>query len=91
MKWLAKELPLSFPLRRIYLFGSLTDGHFTSYSDIDIALECLDEEDHLKAFTAADKIASPFRVDVILLEEATLSLKKKIYSQGVIGVALPPY
>jgi hypothetical protein len=42
-------------------------------------------------FTAAEKIASPFRVDVILLEEATLSLKKKIYSQGVIGVALPPY
>ncbi|MDH7578675.1 MAG: nucleotidyltransferase domain-containing protein [Bacillota bacterium] len=83
-KRLAKELPLFFPLRRIYLFGSLTNGHFSTFSDIDIALEGLDEKDHLRALTAAENIARPFRVDVILLEEAPLSLKRKIYSQGVI-------
>ncbi|KUK37188.1 MAG: Nucleotidyl transferase domain-containing protein [Thermacetogenium phaeum] len=83
-KRLAKELPLLFPLRRIYLFGSLTNGQFSTFSDIDIALEGLDEKDHLRALTAAENIARPFRVDVILLEEAPLSLKRKIYSQGVI-------
>ncbi|SHJ49901.1 nucleotidyltransferase family protein [Desulfofundulus thermosubterraneus] len=83
-KQLAEELPLLFPLRRIYLFGSLTGGHFTTLSDIDIALEGLEEKDHLKALTAAENIARPFQVDVILLEEAPLSLKKKIYNQGVI-------
>ncbi len=29
-KQLAKELPLLFPLRRIYLFGSLANGHSLS-------------------------------------------------------------
>ena len=83
-KQLAEELPRLFPLRRIYLFGSLTGGYFTTLSDIDIALEGLEEKDHLKALTAAENIARPFQVDVILLEEAPLSLKKKIYHQGVI-------
>lgn len=83
-KQIAKELPLLFSLSRIYLFGSLTDGHFTSFSDIDIALEGLDEKDHLKAVTVTEKIACPFRTDVILLEEASVSLKKKIYSNGVV-------
>ncbi|MBE3588536.1 MAG: nucleotidyltransferase domain-containing protein [Thermoanaerobacteraceae bacterium] len=83
-KQLAEELPRLFPLRRIYLFGSLTGGHFTIFSDIDIALEGLDEKAHLKALTAAENIASPFQVDVLLLEEAPPLLKKKILSQGVI-------
>ncbi|MGB9793358.1 MAG: nucleotidyltransferase domain-containing protein, partial [Desulfofundulus sp.] len=65
---LAKELPLLLPLRRIYLFGSLTNGDFSSCSDIDIALEGLDEKDHLRALTAAENIAHPFKIDVILLE-----------------------
>lgn len=81
---LAEELPRLFPMRRIYLFGSLTGGHFNAFSDIDIALEGLDERDHLKALTAAENIAHPFQVDVIMLEEAPLSLQKKIYNQGVI-------
>lgn len=81
---LAGELPRLFPVRRIYLFGSLINGHFTTLSDIDIALEGLNEKYHLKALTAAEKIARPFPVDVILLEEAPSSLKKKICNRGVI-------
>lgn len=81
---LAKELPLLFPLRRIHLFGSLVNGYFSVFSDIDIALEGLDEKDHLKALTVAENIARPFQVDVILLEEAPLSLQRKISRQGVI-------
>ena len=92
-KRLAKKLPLLFPLCRIYLFGSLIDKHFTSYSDIDIALECQVEKNHLKAFTAAEKIARPFRVDVSAEyshypEENIYKIGEIIYEQGIVSAYL---
>ncbi|HUW64001.1 MAG TPA: nucleotidyltransferase domain-containing protein [Spirochaetia bacterium] len=81
---LAGELPRIFSIRRMYLFGSLVDGHFHSLSDIDIAVEGLDDIYHLKAFTIAEEIARPFRLDLVLMEEAPLSLKNKVRERGVV-------
>lgn len=84
VRLLAKELPRLFPLQRIYLLGSLVKGDFSAFSDIDIAVEGLAEKDHLKLLIVAENLARPFRIDVILLEEAPLSLQKKIHSEGVV-------
>jgi len=81
---LARELPRGFPMRRMYLFGSLADGNFRSFSDIDIALEGLEDKDHYRAFLAAEEIARPFRLDLVLLEETPPSLQRKVRERGVV-------
>ncbi|MGQ9558647.1 MAG: nucleotidyltransferase family protein [Desulfurispora sp.] len=81
---LARELPRQFPLQRIYLFGSLLEESFSLHSDIDIAIAGLPAKLHFKAITFAEKIAHPYAIDVVLLEEAPLSLWNKIISSGVV-------
>jgi len=68
----------------MYLFGSLVDGYFHSLSDIDIAVEGLDEKYHLKAFTLAEEIVRPFGVDLLFMEESSPHLKNKVREHGVI-------
>lgn len=82
---LARELSRIFSIHRIYLFGSLTDGYFRSHSDIDIAIEGLDVQYHLKAFTVAEEIVRPFRLDMVVLEEATPYFQNKVRKRGVVA------
>ena len=84
IKILARELPRNFSIRRMYLFGSLVDGHFHSLSDIDIAVEGLDDKHYLKALTIAQEIVRPFRLDLVLMEEAPPYFKDKVRDRGVI-------
>jgi predicted nucleotidyltransferase len=80
----ADELVKEFPVEKIYLFGSLATGGFGLYSDIDLSVQGLNEKLHYKALAFAQKLAAPFPVDLVRIEEAGPSLRKKIQSEGVI-------
>jgi predicted nucleotidyltransferase len=71
-----------YGLSRAYLYGSLAFGDFNVDSDIDIAVEGLPEELFFKAYGLAEEGASPFKVDLVLLESAMPSLRERILKEG---------
>lgn len=78
------EMVKEFSVEKVYLFGSLATGSFGPSSDIDLAIQGLDEKLHYKALAFVQKLAAPFSADLVRIEEAGTSLRKKIQSEGVI-------
>ncbi len=75
------QLAAKYRFNRAYVFGSLTKrGRFRSYSDIDIAIEGLDNEDYFKVMAdLSDRLGR--EVDVIQLEKHRL--QKRIVESGI--------
>jgi predicted nucleotidyltransferase len=72
-----------YKVDKVILFGSLVENKFRKESDIDLALVNINKKEYLQMFNDAYDIASPFKIDLFPLENASDSFKKIILSKGV--------
>jgi predicted nucleotidyltransferase len=68
-------------VRRIILYGSLAKGTFDMGSDIDLVIEGLPMEAHLRLASALDRDA-PFDVDLQRWEELRDDFRRVVQSHG---------
>jgi Predicted nucleotidyltransferases len=81
---IARQLACRYKVKKVFLFGSLATGEFDEVSDIDLAVIGLPEEHFLRAYGLAEDAASPFPVDLVLLESAADSLKERVKKEGIV-------
>jgi len=79
---IAEVLLKKYDVSKVYLFGSLAWGDFTRDSDIDLAVVGLPEELFLEVYGVAEDMATPLKVDLMLLETAEPSLKERVLREG---------
>ena len=80
----AKLLRDRYGARRVFLFGSLTgDGYFHHHSDIDLAVEGMDEGQYYRAVADLLALNPDFQFDLVQMEEISSDLKAVIESRGV--------
>jgi uncharacterized protein len=80
---LVRHLVERYGARRVWLFGSLAHGGFHERSDIDLAAEGLPPGHELfLAGAELDDLASPFRVELVPLEDARPEVRERILSRG---------
>lgn len=82
-KSIANLLKNEFKVKKVILFGSLAENNFRKESDIDIAIIDYDKKEYLDMFNTAYDIASPFKIDLLPLKNASDTLKKRILTKGV--------
>ena len=82
-KKIAQILKTHYNIEKVILFGSLAENNFRMESDIDLALVNSDKSQYLEMYNKIYDIASPYKVDLLPLEEASENLKKRISSKGV--------
>lgn len=71
-------------VRRIWLFGSVAKGRKPDFrSDLDLAVDGLREEDHLKALGMLDDHLR-LRPDLVRWEEANALLRTEIQHWGIL-------
>lgn len=70
-----------YEAQRIFLFGSLKTGDFTEYSDIDLAVEGIKDEEFFTALAAVNRV-SRFSVDLKPLEDLESYFRLRIYLEG---------
>jgi uncharacterized protein len=74
----------NFNARKVFVFGSLLDEElFHLKSDIDLAVWGLDEKHYYRAQGQLLALDPEFEIDLILMEDAPVSLKEKIDSEGI--------
>jgi len=79
----ARILKERFGADRVFLFGSLArDGVFDERSDIDIAVEGLDEAQYFRALATLLDIDPAIDVDLVMMETAPESMVERIRSEG---------
>lgn len=80
----ARHLKEKYGVTAVYLFGSLVWGrHFTPHSDIDLLVEGFQKkEKYWQMFGELEEIASPFEINIVLTEEAAVSLREKVTKEG---------
>jgi len=72
-----------FSAQRVAAFGSLVHpGRFHTRSDVDLAAWGLDEREYLRAVAAVTALDRDISVDLIAVEEAPESLRKRIETEG---------
>ncbi|MFC5465490.1 nucleotidyltransferase family protein [Lederbergia graminis] len=72
---------------RIYLFGSWARNEEKQSSDIDIAIESLEEipvESWIKLIDKVKESTIPYNVDVVNLKEASSSLIQNVHKEGIL-------
>ncbi|HLU23869.1 MAG TPA: nucleotidyltransferase domain-containing protein [Bacillaceae bacterium] len=72
---------------RIYLFGSWARNEEKQSSDIDIAIESLEEipvESWIKLIDKVEESTIPYNVDVVNLKEASSSLIQNVHKEGIL-------
>ena len=80
----AAMLKKRFATQRVVLFGSLAHASwFVRDSDVDLAVEGLDNEDYWHAWRLVEEIIGDRPVDFIEIETAGESLKRAIERYGV--------
>jgi len=80
---LVRHLVEAYGVRRVWVFGSLVEGGFHEYSDIDVAAEGLPPGAALfRAAAELDDLARPFRVDLVPIEEARPAVRERILTRG---------
>jgi len=79
---IASHLAIKYNVDKVYLFGSLARDDFQLCSDIDLAVEGVPEELYFRVCALAENIAAPFKVDLVLLEGAGMSLRKCVLKEG---------
>jgi len=79
----ARMLKEEFGVQKVYLFGTCTDeNRFRLDSDIDIAVVGIKPEDFFKAWVAVER-DSKFEIDLVDLETAPSTLKRRVEKIGV--------
>ncbi len=83
---IADLLKKEFGVKNVYLFGSLAwRDKFTVHSDIDIYLADFPAKySYWDALVRAENIADPYPLNLILAENASMSLKLKVEKRGII-------
>lgn len=81
---IARLLARRYGARRVLLCGSLARGDFRKGSDIDLAVEGLDEERFFEAGAAAARRAGDIGLDLVPLEDATPRYRKWVEREGVL-------
>lgn len=80
----ATALKDRFKARRVILFGSLAHAAwFVPNSDVDLAVEGLQDNDYWQAWRLVEEIIGGRSVDLIQVEMAGESLKRAIQRYGV--------
>jgi predicted nucleotidyltransferase len=72
-----------FGAEKIILFGSVATGRVWAHSDLDLAVLGLPQEQYLEAFWEASELARPFQLDLLLMESASVSLRRRLEQEGV--------
>lgn len=79
---IAAMLKKKYCVSRIMLFGSLIEGQFDNYSDIDLYVEDL-SEDYFAALHDAQMIAGDIDVSIACSTDVMESLRLNIEKKGV--------
>ena len=80
----ATFLNKNFGVRKVFVYGSLLNEElFHLKSDIDLAVSGLDEKYYYLAQGQLLALDPEFEIDLILIEDASESLKEKIDSEGI--------
>ncbi len=79
---IATMLKEKYYVSSVVLYGSLADGKFDNYSDIDLYVEGLGE-DYFAALHEAQMIAGDIEVSIACSTDVFESLRKKIEQNGV--------
>ena len=80
---LVRHLVEGYGVRRVWVYGSLVEGGFHEYSDIDLAAEGLPPGSALfRAAAELDDLVAPFRVDLVPIEEARPAVRERILTRG---------
>ena len=82
----AKEiLKEEFNVEKVFVFGSLAkdDQPFTRWSDVDLAVKGLPEDQFFKASARLDYVDDQIPVEIFPLDSSEESLKKKIEKEGI--------
>ncbi len=81
-KEVATMLKEKYGVSNVVLYGSLVNGKFDDYSDIDLYVENLNE-DYFAAFHEAQMIAGDIEVSIACSTDVVESLYKNIQQNGV--------
>lgn len=74
-----------FGVSKVKIFGSLVHPElFHSRSDIDLAAWGLDEFDYYRAVGQLQAVDPEFSIDLVRIEEASESIRKRIQDEGVL-------
>lgn len=79
----AAVLRQEFGVRRVWLFGSLARGTFDAASDIDLAVDGMDEKMLLRALGRLLRLHPDFPVDLVDLREAPAGLRTAVQNEGI--------
>jgi predicted nucleotidyltransferase len=78
--WILKE---KYKVKKVFLFGSLVKGSIHESSDIDLVVEGLSPDLHMKALTELwDLLPNGVELNLIPYEDAFDSLKEKAMNEG---------
>lgn len=86
LRWMVLYSMKKEPVR-IFLFGSWAKGTQHHSSDVDIAVEYKEKYNPRKIASLRDDLEEstiPYRVDVVDMREASLSLKQEILKDGIL-------
>ena len=93
---LIKKIALKYDLQLIYLFGSKATGRDTKVSDIDIAVLLNDREAYnlknliLDLIFDFSRVFCSDKIDLVILNKASLAVQYNVISDGEILYALNP-
>ena len=81
----ASFLRTRYGVAEVLLYGSLAwEKHFTAHSDIDLLIEGFPKDgDYWRMLTEASDITAPFTPSVVLAEDASESLLRRVREEGV--------
>lgn len=81
----AELLKKEFNVKKVILFGSLIQKElFHMQSDVDLAVEELDEKLYYRAVSRLLDLDSDIQTDLVMKEDASESLLKTIENKGII-------
>lgn len=80
----ATLLKRTYGAKKVLVFGSLVDrSRFNHWSDIDLAVVDIADEDFYAAVGTVTGLITKFKVDLVDLKDCKDSLRKAIESEGV--------
>jgi predicted nucleotidyltransferase len=71
----------SIGCKEIILFGSLSDGTFDRFSDIDLAISGISPQSYFKAVAVLSSLIG-LKVDLVMMDYISKEFEKRIRKQG---------
>lgn len=80
---IAEMLKGEYGASRVVLYGSLVEGGFHEGSDIDLLVEGF-KGPFWEMYSRADRLAGPFHLGIVCVEDACASLLEHVREKGVV-------